>query len=72
MADFDYSRFMEASNTKVCAPQNRCQISYDNARGPEINSMTDAVVALSVIIMLFLFAFCGSWMYFRSKINAAK
>ena len=72
MADFDYSRFMQESNTLLCAPQNRCQISYDMARGPAIKGMTGAVVALSVIIMLFLLAFCGSWMYFRNKINLSK
>ena len=66
MAAFDNSRFMQENNNLVCAPQTRCQISYDTVRGQEINKMTGAVVALSVIIMLFLLAFCGSWMYFRS------
>lgn len=72
MAEFDYSRFMQENNNLLCAPQFRCQISYDQARGPAIKSITGAVVALSVIIMLFLFAFCGSWMYFRNKINLSK
>jgi len=63
---------MQESNTLLCAPQDRCQISYDMARGPTIKNMSGAIVALSVIIIITLLAFFGSWMYFRNKINLSK